>query len=234
MIRIFAPPTHDPFLRPDAVTAANLVLHIAVVVALVVPLGKVAKEEIFDRLVVFLVPPDAVGAREQSLGEESPISSAPVAAGIAKGVEAPPSDYAPIQLKGANQDLSAEALLAANKLLPGDNALTVLEVDSAVARDPLSASPEYPQHLLEAGTQGLALVRFVVDSTGAVDTMTYRVVTATHPDFSVAVRRALPLMRFRPAIQNGKRVRQLVEQPYNFRIRGLDTLTTLIKPPIRR
>ena len=46
MIRLFSPPTRDLVLRPDAVTAANLLLHVAAVVALLVPLGKVAKEQL--------------------------------------------------------------------------------------------------------------------------------------------------------------------------------------------
>jgi hypothetical protein len=51
-----------------------------------------------------------------------------------------------------------------------------------------------------------------------VDTTTYRVLTATHGDFAVAVRRALPNMHFRPALQSGVKVRQLVEQSFRFRM----------------
>jgi protein TonB len=94
----------------------------------------------------------------------------------------------------------------------------VLEVDSAVVREPTSAAPEYPAHLLNSGLQGLAEVRYVVDTLGFVDTLSYRVVRATHIDFAVSVRRALPGMRFRPAMRSGIRVRQLVEQTFRFKI----------------
>jgi TonB family protein len=111
----------------------------------------------------------------------------------------------------------------ANQLLPGDNALTVIEVDSEVVRDPTSAAPAYPPQLLSKGLEGWAMVRYVVDSTGQVDTLTYRVVQATHAGFAHAVRLALPSMRFRPAIQGGNRVRQLVEQTFRFRISTSDS-----------
>jgi TonB family protein len=101
---------------------------------------------------------------------------------------------------------------------PEEVALTVLEVDSAVVRDPTSAAPEYPAHLLHSGVQGRAEVRYVVDTLGSVDTLSYRVLRASHVDFAVSVRRALPNMRFRPAMQGGRRVRQLIEQTFSFRI----------------
>jgi protein TonB len=61
--------------------------------------------------------------------------------------------------------------------------------------------------------------------------MTYRVVKATHPDFAVAVRRALPGMRFRPAIRGGFVVRQLAEQVFTFRIAPRDTVRVRPLPP---
>jgi len=106
----------------------------------------------------------------------------------------------------------------------------VLEVDSTVFRDPMSAAPEYPANLLDRGIEGSASVRFVVDTTGVVDTVSYRVLRATHADFAVAVRMALPGMRFRPAIRAGVKVRQLVEQTFSFRIAPKDSLLVVPRP----
>lgn len=230
MIRLFSPPTRDLVLRPDAVTAANLLLHVAVFVALLVPLGKVAKEQLFDRLVVYLVPPDPVGITEGGVGE-SPFTATPADGGL-------PSPTPPAAPTGDEQGLTAtgtEPMLESGDLqIPkpaaGDNAFTVLEVDSAIVRDPASAAPEYPAHLLREGVEGSAAVRFVVDSTGEVDTMTYRVLQATHSDFAASVRRALPQMHFQPAVQAGRRVRQLVEQNFTFKISPRDTVRTLRNP----
>ena len=105
---------------------------------------------------------------------------------------------------------------------PGDNALTEVEVDSTVVRDPTSAAPSYPPQLLAKGIEGSVLARYVVDTTGRVDTLTWRVISTTHPDFAEAVRQTLGGMHFRPAIQGGSRVRQLVEQTFRFRITPAD------------
>jgi TonB family protein len=77
---------------------------------------------------------------------------------------------------------------------------------------------------LQRGIEGSAAVRYVVDTLGNVDTLTYRVVSATHEEFALAVRRALPHMRFRPAVQGGQRVRQLVQQTFTFRVTRRDTV----------
>jgi DNA-binding NarL/FixJ family response regulator len=45
-----------------------------------------------------------------------------------------------------------------------------------------------------------------------------RLISATHPEFAQSVRQALPAMRFHPAILRSKKVPQLVEQPFMFKI----------------
>ncbi len=222
MIRLFAPSTRDAFIRPDGVTATNFVLHILAFIALFVPLQRAARENLLDRLVVFLVPPDEVGTRARGEGK-LPWNAAAQDAGLLRRGAADVGNTNNLAPRGKAPVLSAADLAAADRPLPSDNALTVLEVDSAVVRDPTSSAPEYPPHLLVKGIEGLASVRYVVDSTGDVDTLTYRVLRATHDDFAVAVRRALPNMRFRTAIRGGQRVRQLVEQTFRFRVVPSDT-----------
>jgi TonB family protein len=100
----------------------------------------------------------------------------------------------------------------------GDTVLTVLEVDSAVARSPESAAPAYPETMLAQNIEGVVNVQYVVDTLGLVDTNTVKILESTHPDFTQAVRIALPGMRFRPAIVRSRKVRQLVQQPFTFRI----------------
>jgi TonB family protein len=102
--------------------------------------------------------------------------------------------------------------------LSADTVLTVLEVDSAVVRDPSSAAPAYPAAMLAKSIQGTVRAQYVVDTLGLVDTTTFKVLETTHEAFTVAVREALPNMRFRPAIVRSHKVRQLVEQPFTFRI----------------
>lgn len=228
MIRLFAPPTHDEVIHRDPVTAANLLLHLAALVALFVPFGAEDKESLIDRLIVYLVPMQEQGNRDAGVADLAPTDAGDKAgepsrgnddAGVTERITAAP--VAPT--------LSSADLKIAEQVEPGDNAFSVLEVDSAVVYDPTSAAPEYPLHLMNQGIEGYAMVRYVVDSTGLVDTTTWRVLNATHGDFAVAVRRALPNMHFRPAMQGGTRVRQLVEQTFRFRI-AVPVDTTRKKP----
>ena len=100
----------------------------------------------------------------------------------------------------------------------GDTAFSVLEVDSAVSRHPWSAAPSYPPEMLKRKQEGAVFVRYVVDTSGFADAGSFEVLRSTHADFTTAVRSALPDMRFNPARIGRRRVRQLVEQEFSFKI----------------
>jgi hypothetical protein len=218
MYRIFAPSTPDSFFRRDGIAAGLLVIHVVAMGLLMSPpVERTSREDLMDRLVVFLVPPDDPEPREASEGEGG-WTSAPAAGSGTPGGAVQPTDQPMIEQRGDIPALTEAALTSSPFANMEEDALTVLEVDSAVVRDPTSAAPEYPAHLLNSGLEGLAEVRYVVDTLGFVDTLSYRVLKASHSDFAVAVRRALPHMRFSPAVQGGRRVRQLVEQTFRFKI----------------
>lgn len=99
-----------------------------------------------------------------------------------------------------------------------DTVFTILEVDSVAVVDANSAAPAYPAELLSKGVTGSVRARYVVDTTGYADTATFLVISATDPGFVGAVRAALPNMRFSPAKIGHKKVAQLVEQEFTFRI----------------
>jgi len=99
-----------------------------------------------------------------------------------------------------------------------DSVATAVDVDSAVTRFSDSMAPMYPPKLLELKVEGGAYVQFVVDTLGFADTLSFRVISSTHPEFAQSVREALPGMRFHPAILRSKKVPQLVEQPFMFKI----------------
>lgn len=107
-----------------------------------------------------------------------------------------------------------------DSLPPGtaDSVFSVLEVDTAVVRSANSAAPVYPAKLLDAHISGSVSAQYVVDTSGLADTASFLVLESTHPEFIVAVREALPYMRFTPAKVGSLKVRQLVEQQFSFRI----------------
>ena len=105
-----------------------------------------------------------------------------------------------------------------DELLAMDQVFSALEVDSTVLRSPESAAPFYPAELLALNVEGMVRARYVVDTSGRVDSTTFEIVDATHPAFAHAVLSAAPRMRFRPAMAAGRKVPQLVEQTFEFRV----------------
>jgi hypothetical protein len=81
-----------------------------------------------------------------------------------------------------------------------------------------SPMPRYPESLRSKLASGCVLAQFVVDTTGRADTSTFRVLKMSHLEFAHAVRDALPAMRFTPAELQGRKVRQLVQEPFDFSI----------------
>ena len=90
------------------------------------------------------------------------------------------------------------------------------QVDIQARSDSASRPPLYPETLLFTGVPGHVLAEFVVDTLGRVELDTFGVISSTNPKFTQAVQRALPEWAYAPAMLNGKRVRQLVQQPFSF------------------
>jgi periplasmic protein TonB len=90
------------------------------------------------------------------------------------------------------------------------------EVEKQVAPADGSAAPRYPDMLRAAGVEGEVLAQFVVDTSGRVEPGSLRVLRSSHDLFSVAVRQFLTSARYYPAEIGGRRVKQLVQQPFNF------------------
>ena len=95
-------------------------------------------------------------------------------------------------------------------------ALTSDQVDVAARLDSASLRPSYPDSLYRAGIGGRVVVEFVVDTSGKVDQVSVDVMASSDPLFALAVRQALGLTRFVPAILRGVRVRQVVQLPVEF------------------
>ncbi len=89
------------------------------------------------------------------------------------------------------------------------------QVEKPVA--PLNnVAPNYPGMLQSQGVKGRVIAQFMVDTTGRADVSTFKVLESDHELFSAAVKSALPRMRFIPAEVGGRKVKQLVQQPFVF------------------
>lgn len=90
------------------------------------------------------------------------------------------------------------------------------QVNEPATMAPGSRGPTYPPALRAAGVSGAVLVQFVVDTDGRVEMGSLKVLRSADSAFTSAVRDALPAMRFVPAQKDGRAVRQLVQQPFQF------------------
>jgi periplasmic protein TonB len=127
--------------------------------------------------------------------DESDFSGKGVAGGVAKGVE---GGKAPV--------------------IQTDQPYFEFQVEKPVVTAPGSAQPRYPDMLRQAGVEGEVLAQFVVDTTGRVEMSQFKVLKSSHDLFVNAVKNALPQMKFIPAEVGGRKVKQLVQQPFTFSI----------------
>ena len=97
-----------------------------------------------------------------------------------------------------------------------DQAYFDFQVEKPVAPIPGTGAPRYPDILRSAGVEGEVLAQFVVDTLGRVDISSYKVIRTSHELFAASLRAALPAMRFMPAEVGGRKVKQLVQQPFVF------------------
>jgi outer membrane biosynthesis protein TonB len=215
----------------------SIVTHIAVITGWVIgtlpdpilPEGSIANR------VFYIPPPDRVATQHASRERVQYITLNQFGAGTGEGPRQAGNDATtsldetighemPATKDSVNSD-------AADQSIGEDSVYSVLEVDTAVVRSSSSAAPVYPPALLAAHVQGYVNAQYVVDTTGFADTVTFQVMESTNPEFTAAVRRVLPLMRFQPAKIGPLKVRQLVQQQFSFKITG-DTIAAT--PPPKR
>ncbi len=125
-----------------------------------------------------------------------------------------------VQVVSDSFDLAVDAVLQREFLVtvPEQRALLEIQVEKPVRPLPGSRGPLYPKELREANVEGSVLASFVVDTAGRVELGSFRALRSTHYEFLIAVREAVRTMRFLPAEVGGRKVRQLVQQPFDFRI----------------
>ncbi|MDE3153366.1 MAG: TonB family protein [Gemmatimonadota bacterium] len=132
----------------------------------------------------------------KSVTNEADFSGKGVAGGIAKGVvggTAPPNE---------------------------NNTFYSFQVEKQVDMAAGNQPPHYPDMLRSANVEGEVVASFVVDTNGRADMSTFKVIKSTHDLFTQAVKNALQNYRFIPAEIGGRKVKQLVQQPFQFSLSG--------------
>ncbi len=173
--------------------------------------------------VYFLPPPDRVK------GHESAIKLRYVEQGNGAGLsvtgkESPDGVQAGARALQASDDVAGTAgsdvreQTASAPTLSADSVTSILAAEQSAMRVEGSAAPIYPPELIEQMLFGSVLTHFVIDTSGHVDMATVEIISSAHPLFVQSVRDAMPGMRFYPASVDGRKVRQLVEQRFEFRL----------------
>ena len=124
--------------------------------------------------------------------------------------------HTPDRVLGPTQSPAARAAMAADP----NQTFFSFQVDKQVALVPTDAAPRYPTTLRQAKVEGEVIASFVVGPDGRPDTTTFKVIKSTHPLFTQAVKEALAGWTFSPAEIQGHPVKQLVQQPFVFRLKN--------------
>ena len=103
--------------------------------------------------------------------------------------------------------------------MPSGTPFFEFQVERAVTMRAGSLGPKYPKSLKDAKVEGTVLAQFVVDTTGAPEPSTFKVLKSSNPLFDEAVRDALAQMQFIPAMVGGRPVKQLLQQPFLFSLK---------------
>ena len=99
-----------------------------------------------------------------------------------------------------------------------DQTFFEFQVEKPVTPRPGNAAPRYPDVLRDAKIEGEVLAQFVVDTLGRPDMDTFKVLKSTHDLFTNTVKASLPDMAFDPALVGGRKVKQLIQMPFQFNL----------------
>jgi len=127
------------------------------------------------------------------------------------------TDEADFSGKGAAGGV-AKGVEGGKAVVQSDQPYFEFQVEKPVVPAPGSVQPRYPDMLRQAGVEGEVLAQFVVDTTGRAESGSLKILKSSHDMFVQSVKNALPQMKFIPAEVGGRKVKQLVQQPFSFSI----------------
>jgi TonB family protein len=221
MMRLWAE-SYSRSTSDGASAGISLVAHVLLISAAIAATNRPRnlQADWIENRAYYLPPPDRRPSQESSRETIQYVDLAPEGVGSGFGAggvtDGPVIKDLSAGLGDIGRDLTSS--IDAPRLSGGDSIYTQVDVDSVVTRFAGSAAPTYPLDLLKRGIQGSVVTQYVVDTTGLADSASLKIIRTTDELFSDAVRAALPYMRFFPAKVGSKKVRQLVEQEFSFKI----------------
>jgi protein TonB len=101
---------------------------------------------------------------------------------------------------------------------------TGVYADAVVEEHPtlVSAGPDYPDLMRQAGIRGRVVLQAIVDTSGRVEPGSIKILRSPNPGFDGATREWAARAQFRPARLEGRAVRVLIRLPIDFSTEGGD------------
>ena len=219
------PASHAPRARSFRETAVSVMFHGALLggAVWVTSAGRGPLPPNMTALTLHYMAP---ASRPQPLTVHAPADPGVVALAVIEvslpiPASLPPIEMAPVAAATPSTVNGPLSTPLARTVVPADeesDPYDVARVDKPVELMAGQTTPHYPELLRSAGVEGRVLARFVVDTSGRVERNSIDVTDASQQQFANAVRDVLLRQRFLPAESGSRRVRQLVVQPFEFRI----------------
>ncbi len=211
----------------------SVILHGAIVIGLVVATanaGQAIVEETQEKVDFVEVTKDEPPPEPERAPPPPDVVAAPP---IAKGFQTlQPPDVIPLEIpdidlsrkvtneadfsgKGTRGGIADGVVGGTPQVAQGDTPYFEFQVEKPAAMAG-AANMAYPEMLRSAQVEGTVLASFVVDTAGKADMSTFKVLRSDHELFTNAVKNALPRIRYLPAEVGGRKVKQLVQQPFQF------------------
>lgn len=202
----------------------SLVTHVALVGAALYGTGTGGRIPLDSAVskIFYLPPPDrrpnSEGRLERlryvDIGDGAALAGATLPGGSKPLPKGPPKAKDPGESRGTDAVSQAASLDVPSP----DSVYSILDVEESAVRSAGSAAPVYPPNLIKERVEGGVFMRYIIDTTGRADPNSLEVIRSSHPEFTESVRNAVPLMAFTPAMVAGRKVRQAVEQNFEFKI----------------
>jgi periplasmic protein TonB len=226
--------------RRRASTAVSVAVHTIAIVGAIVATASAttdqpSSERGLERPPLYVpLPPRTDRPREPSSSKPAPRVERALVESVLRPLSAPV--FVPRWVDRPPAEIDPKALLAADTGIlgrqasfgeppsgrlpgppPSDGPATAGDVDrpAALLAPP---RPRYPEQLRVAGVTGRVVVRLVVDTMGRVEPASISIRESSHDLFAQAVRAVLTTLRFTPAVAGGRKVRMLVDLPFDFRL----------------
>ncbi len=213
---------------------ASIIIHGAIVVGLVVATANAGQDLTEDKQEVVEFVEVAKDEPPPEVEQAPPPPDAVAAPPIAKGFQVlQPPDVIPLEIPEIDlsravtneEDFSGKGVAGGiakgveggiPQVPQGDTPYFEFQVEKPAAMASGQQNMRYPEMLRSAQVEGTVLASFVVDTSGKADMSTFKVLRSDHELFTVAVKNALPSIRYLPAEVGGRKVKQLVQQPFQF------------------